>query len=67
MTKSILVPAKNEEGNIEELINRIPKFDTQYEIIIIDDGSKDKTSEINSSNLSIKNLTSDLGIFLIES
>tara|TARA_B100000029_G_C17319577_1_gene867551 strand:- start:3 stop:599 length:597 start_codon:yes stop_codon:yes gene_type:complete len=29
--------------------------------------SKDQTSEINPSNLIIKNLTSDLGIFLIES
>ena len=51
MTKSILVPAKNEEGNIEELINRIPKFDTQYEIIIICGESKDKTYEKIISNI----------------
>jgi hypothetical protein len=42
-SKSIIVPAKNEEGNLEELINRIPKFKSKYEIIIACGPSKDNT------------------------
>ena len=43
LSKSILVPAKNEEGNLEELIVRIPKFQTESEIIIISGESTDNT------------------------
>ena len=28
LSKTIIIPAKNEEGNLNELINRIPKFKT---------------------------------------
>ena len=42
-TKSIIVPAKNEEGNLEELIERIPKFSSKSEIIIVCGKSKDNT------------------------
>ena len=45
MSKSIIVPAKNEEGNLKELISRIPNFDSKSEIIIICGNSKDKTLE----------------------
>mgnify|MGYP001168147983 CR=1 FL=1 len=45
MSKSIIVPAKNEEGNLKELISRIPNFDSKNEIIIICGNSKDKTLE----------------------
>ena len=34
-TKSIIVPAKNESGNLKELVNRIPSFSTNFEIIIV--------------------------------
>lgn len=44
-TKSIIVPAKNEEGNLEELISRIPIFNEKYQIIIICGPSKDNTYE----------------------
>lgn len=44
-SKSILIPAKNEEGNLQELIERIPSFDAPYELIIICGESKDKTYE----------------------
>jgi len=40
---SIIIPAYNEADNIEECIRRIPKFKTDYEIIVIDDGSTDAT------------------------
>ena len=46
---SVIVPLKNEEGNIKELHRRIKEacdaLNKSYEIIFIDDGSKDKTVE----------------------
>tara|TARA_B100000900_G_C20602112_1_gene726080 strand:- start:5265 stop:6593 length:1329 start_codon:yes stop_codon:yes gene_type:complete len=63
MTKSILIPAKNEEGNMEELINRIPKFDTDYEIVIVCGESRDKTFE---KSLEISQLTKDLDIKVLK-
>ncbi len=46
LTKSIIVPAKNEEGNLKELINRIPNLGNDNEIIISCGHSKDNTLEI---------------------
>src|SRR5271163_791448 len=44
---SIVVPVYNEEVNIDALLARIaevaPKFPSPYEVIIVDDGSKDST------------------------
>jgi dolichol-phosphate mannosyltransferase len=56
---SILIPAYNEEGTIKELIDKVKKvdlskFNLEKEIIIIDDGSKDKTIEIVSSLPDVK-------------
>jgi len=45
LSKSIIIPAKNEEGNLEELVNRIPKFDTDYELVIVCGKSRDNTLE----------------------
>tara|TARA_B100001564_G_C20662271_1_gene682121 strand:+ start:306 stop:1640 length:1335 start_codon:yes stop_codon:yes gene_type:complete len=45
ISKSIIVPAKNEEGNLEELLDRIPHFDNDYEIIIVCGKSNDNTLE----------------------
>ena len=47
---SIVVPLYNEEESIEKLLKRIievgDEFDFSYEIILVDDGSTDKTWEI---------------------
>ena len=44
---SILIPAYNEEKVIDKTINALLKSNyTNYEIIVIDDGSTDKTTEI---------------------
>lgn len=43
LSKTIIVPAKNEEGNLQELVSRIPKFNEYYEIIIACGPSKDNT------------------------
>lgn len=46
---SVVIPAYNEAGNLREVTRRIEcvlsKLNYNYEIIIIDDGSKDKTLE----------------------
>jgi glycosyltransferase involved in cell wall biosynthesis len=47
---SIVIPLKNEEGNIESLINELESVMTSlkvdWELICIDDGSEDTTGEI---------------------
>jgi len=43
---SVVIPCHNEEGNIAECIKRTPDFGSWREIIVVDDGSKDKTKEI---------------------
>ena len=40
---SIIVPAKNEEGNIKGLIAKIPRFGASQEIIFVEGGSIDNT------------------------
>ena len=45
---SIIIPVFNEEQNIEPLLKRLIPIlkNYQYEIIFVDDGSKDKTPEM---------------------
>lgn len=47
---SIIIPVLNEEGNLLELYDRLTKvlktFKKLYEIIFIDDGSKDGSFDI---------------------
>ncbi|MDD4938703.1 MAG: glycosyltransferase [Candidatus Omnitrophica bacterium] len=43
---SVIVAAYNEEENIAECVERVPDIGREYEIIVINDGSKDKTPEI---------------------
>ncbi len=54
---SFVIPIFNEEGNIEtlykEIINVANKISSDYEIIFVDDGSRDKSQQI------IKNLASN--------
>tara|TARA_X000000368_G_C22996696_1_gene696998 strand:+ start:46 stop:1338 length:1293 start_codon:yes stop_codon:yes gene_type:complete len=44
-SKTIIVPAKNEELNLEPIIKRIPIFTSDYEIILVCAKSSDKTVE----------------------
>jgi len=47
---SVFLPAHNEEGNIERVANgfaaELPAVAESYEIIVVDDGSRDRTGEI---------------------
>ncbi len=40
---SIIIPARNEQGNIEKLVQRIPVFPCNYEIIFVEGHSSDGT------------------------
>ncbi len=48
MKLSIIIPCKNEEGNVEELYSKVNETlnKVKYELIFIDDGSSDKTYEV---------------------
>ena len=62
--KSIIIPAKNEEGNLKELIERIPNFNRdELEIIIICGPSKDQTLE---KAYEIKKNKDDIEIVVLE-
>ncbi|MBI1976890.1 MAG: glycosyltransferase [Candidatus Omnitrophica bacterium] len=43
---SVIIPCHNEEQNIEECVRRIPLMGRSTEIIIVDDGSTDKTRDV---------------------
>jgi hypothetical protein len=47
---SLCLPAYNEEANIEDTLDAacviLPEFVRQFEIVVVDDGSKDRTGEI---------------------
>lgn len=60
MKVSIVIPAYNEEKNLkkgvlDEVANFLNKKGLDYEVIIIDDGSTDKTKEIVKKYISKKN------------
>lgn len=40
---TILIPCRNEEGNVEAAVRRIPPFGSHQEIIFVEGGSKDNT------------------------
>ncbi|MBK8551332.1 MAG: glycosyltransferase [Ignavibacteria bacterium] len=44
-TVSVIVPARNEKGNIEQIVNRIPKMGKHTEIIFVEGNSTDDTYE----------------------
>jgi SAM-dependent methyltransferase len=45
LSVSVIVPCRNERGNIEDAINRIPEMGRQTEIIFVDGNSTDGTAE----------------------
>ncbi|MDB4699028.1 bifunctional class I SAM-dependent methyltransferase/glycosyltransferase family 2 protein [Candidatus Latescibacteria bacterium] len=40
---SVIVPARNERGNIEEIVRRIPNMGSHTEIVFVEGGSQDET------------------------
>ncbi len=43
---SVVIPCYNEEGNIVEAIKRVPPMGKRTEIIVVNDGSSDRTAEL---------------------
>lgn len=43
---SVVIPARNEAGNIENAVKRLPKFGKEVEIIFIEGNSSDNTWEV---------------------
>jgi glycosyltransferase involved in cell wall biosynthesis len=63
---SIIIPAYNEERTIEEIISKVYNVNINKEIIVVNDGSHDRTSTIISNikdkyNLKIINLEKNFG------
>lgn len=46
MKLSVLVPVYNEERTLEEVVGRVCAFPVAKEVILVDDGSKDRSQEI---------------------
>lgn len=59
----IIIPAYNEEGSIEDVVNNIIANYPQYDYVIINDGSRDKTSSIcHQKKFNIVDLPVNLGL-----
>jgi glycosyltransferase involved in cell wall biosynthesis len=47
---SVFLPSHNEEGNVERVVrgfcSTLPQLAERYEVIVVDDGSRDRTGEI---------------------
>jgi glycosyltransferase involved in cell wall biosynthesis len=41
-----IVPAFNEEGNVGRVIDEIRAFDGSFDVVVVDDGSYDRTAEV---------------------
>lgn len=58
MTLSIIIPAYNEQKTIQEILNRVAQVeipDVKIQIVIVDDGSKDKTLNLIKEFLNVEN------------
>lgn len=59
----LIIPAFNEEANIEKVIRNLEKNYPQYDYVVINDGSADHTGEICEKNgYNVINLPINLGI-----
>jgi ubiquinone/menaquinone biosynthesis C-methylase UbiE len=46
LSVSVIIPARNEAGNIPELFNRMPRFGTSTEMIFVEGHSEDETYSV---------------------
>lgn len=45
LTASVIIPCRNEQGNIENAVQRLPKFGSHVEVIFVEGNSSDRTYE----------------------
>ncbi|MFP4320889.1 MAG: glycosyltransferase family 2 protein [Anaerolineales bacterium] len=45
-TVSVIIPAHNEESQIQNIVQRVRQVDASFEIIVVDDGSEDQTASL---------------------
>ncbi len=50
MKTLIIIPAYNEQDNIERVVNNLIENYPQYDYVVVNDGSKDKTADICQKN-----------------
>ena len=50
---SIIIPARNEAGNIPVIFNRVPKMGTQTELVFVEGHSQDQTYQAILDNISM--------------
>lgn len=59
----IIIPAYNEEGNIERVVNHLIQNYPQFDYVVVNDGSKDSTAEIcKRNNYNLLNQPINLGL-----
>ena len=59
----LVIPAYNEEGNIERVVENIITNYSEYDYVVVNDGSKDKTAEICiKKGYNLVNLPVNLGL-----
>lgn len=59
----IIIPAYNEEGSIEKVVNNLIEKFPKYDYLVINDGSTDHTQSIcNSNKYQVVNLAINMGI-----
>lgn len=63
LSKTIIIPAKNEELNLKPLFQKIPHFDSKFEIIFVCGNSDDKTFAVANE---ILNENQDKEIIVID-
>ena len=63
MKTLIIIPAYNEEGNIERVVNHLIENYPQFDYVVVNDGSKDSTAEICiRNNYKLLNQPINLGL-----
>ena len=63
MRRIAIVPAYNEEGSIGRVIDEIRAFDPGFEVVVVDDGSVDRTAEVAAgTGARVLSLPYNLGI-----
>lgn len=63
MKTLIIIPAYNEEGNIERVVNHLIENYPQFDYVVVNDGSKDSTAEICiKNNYNLLNQPINLGL-----